>query len=122
MNHGGGYHQQRVQHQRENVARQSTRQAFHRPHTFMGSTAYKSAGGHWLTMAGIVLPMVVGEFIPDPTKKWRAVRLVTVGVILLKELFWSKKIGREREESHENAVRCAEEIAGACGGGMGPGL
>ena len=37
----------------------------------------------------------------------------------LNELFWTKKIGREREESYENAVRCAEEIAGACGGGMG---
>ena len=69
------------------------------------------------------MPMVVGELFdafgvkPDPAKKWRVVRIVTIGVILAKEFFWSKKIGREREESHERAMKCAEELAGACGSG-----
>ena len=122
MNHGGGYHQQRVQKQRENPAHGSPRVPFHKPHSSLGAVGRCGAGGHWLSMLGILTPMIVGEFIPDPAKKWRVVRMVTVGVVLLKELFWTKKIGREREESHENAVRCAEEIAEACGGGVGQGL
>ncbi len=47
--------------------------AFHNAHASLG------VAGHWAGLAGTMAPIVIGEFITDPTKRWRTVRLAVVG-------------------------------------------
>ena len=89
-------------HQRENAAHHTARLAYHKPHTSLGAT------GHWIRMVGILSPLIIGEFIHDPAKKWRAVRIATIATALLTEGMWTNKIGKQREEAREvtrNRVR-----------------
>jgi hypothetical protein len=44
---------------------QFTRQAFHRPHTSLG------VAGHWMYMAGVLGPLVIGELIVEMPKALR---------------------------------------------------
>jgi len=73
----------------------SDRQAFHKPHTSMG------AAGHWLKTAGILAPLVIGEFVKDPEKRWRYVRLASVATALVSEAMWTNKIHKERQQCEE---------------------
>jgi hypothetical protein len=109
MKHGGGLYQQ--QHQRENAAHQTARLAVPKTHPSLGAT------GHWVRLAGILAPLVIGEFIHDPAKRWRAVRVAIVATTLISEGMWTHKIGKEREEAKQKALECAEELAGHCGAG-----
>ena len=45
------------------AARSSNRQSFHKPHTAIGAT------GHWVREAGILAPLVIGEFVKDADKR-----------------------------------------------------
>jgi hypothetical protein len=80
----------------------SQRCAFHKPHTSLGAT------GHWVRTAGILAPLVIGEFIKDPEQKWRAVRIASVATALVSEGMWTHKIRNERKE------RVAEQELAAC--------
>ncbi len=71
------------------------RQSFHKPHTSMGAT------GHWVKTAGILAPLVIGEFVHDSEKRWRYIRLASVATALVSEGLWTAKIHREREEARE---------------------
>lgn len=73
----------------------SDRQAFHKPHTSMG------AAGHWIKTAGILAPLVIGEFVKDPDKRWRYVRLASVATALVSEAMWTNRIRKEREQCEE---------------------
>ena len=75
------------------------RQAFHRPHTSMGAT------GHWIKTAGILAPLVIGEFIKDPDKRWRYIRMASVATALVSEAMWTNKVRRERLECEESMER-----------------
>jgi len=86
------------------------------PHTSLGSV------GHWVRLAGILSPLIIGEFIKDPTKKWRAIRIATVATALLTEGMWTHKVGKEREAAKERALECAEQLATVCGSGAGASL
>lgn len=77
-----------------------SRHAFHKPHTSLGGI------GHWVKTAGILAPMLIGEFIEDPGKKWRAVRLITVAATLLSEGLYTNKIRHERKHARE----CEHEL------------
>ena len=68
------------------------RQAFHRPRTSLG------AAGHWVREAGILAPLVIGEFVKDPEKRWRYIRMAAVATALVSEALWTSKIHRERQE------------------------
>jgi len=74
---------------------QFERQAFHKPHTSMG------AAGHWIKTAGILAPLVIGEFVKDPDKRWRYVRLASVATALVSEAMWTNRIRKERERCEE---------------------
>ncbi len=39
-------------------------------------------GAHWLKTAGILAPLVIHEFVKDPDKKWRYIRLASVATAL----------------------------------------
>jgi hypothetical protein len=43
------------------------------------------ATGNWIKTARILAPLVIGEFIKDPEKKWRVVRIATVATTLVSE-------------------------------------
>jgi hypothetical protein len=81
---------------------QGHRHAFHKPHTSIG------AAGHWVRTAGILAPLVIGEFIKDPETKWRAIRIAAVTTALVSEGMWTHKIRNERKE------RAEEQELAAC--------
>lgn len=72
------------------------RQAFHNPHTFMGA-------GHWIRTAGILAPLLIGELVKDPDKRWRWIRIASVATALVSEGMYTHRINRERQEQ---ARRC----------------
>ncbi len=72
---------------------QGHRHAFHKPHTSLGAT------GHWVKTAGILAPLVIGEFVKDPDQRWRYIRIASVATALISEGLWTHKIRREREEA-----------------------
>jgi hypothetical protein len=76
------------------------RQAFHKPHTSMGTA------GHWIKTLGILSPVVIGELVADTKKQLKYIRLASVGTALLSEACWSYKIHKEREDAHEREVTC----------------
>ncbi len=72
------------------------RQPFQKPHTSLGAT------GHWIKEAGILAPLVIGEFVKDEGKKWRYIRMASVATVLLSEGMWTAKIHKEREAAREH--------------------
>jgi hypothetical protein len=82
-----------------------TRQQFHHPRTSLG------AAGHWIHLAAVTAPLVIGEVIKDPDKRWRALRLVSVGAALASEAVWTHRLSKDRkrdEESHAALDACHE--------------
>lgn len=71
------------------------RQAFHHPHTSLG------AAGHWIKTLGILSPLVIGEMVKDPDKRWRWVRIASVATALVSEALWTRRIHKERQEREE---------------------
>jgi hypothetical protein len=80
---------------------QGNRQSFRHPRTSLG------AAGHWIHLAAVTAPLVIGELIKDPDKRWRALRLVTVGAALVSEAVWTHRLSKEREK--DEAARAAEK-------------
>jgi hypothetical protein len=76
----------------ETPIRPSCRQAFHHPHTSVGSA------GHWVKTAGILSPLLIGEMIKDPEQQWRWIRISAVATAVLSQALWTNKIHKEREE------------------------
>ena len=54
--------------------------------------------GHWVRTAGILSPLVIGELVKDPEKKWRFIRITSVAVALISEGLHAHRIQRERRE------------------------
>lgn len=59
--------------------------------------------GHWVRTAGILSPLVIGELVKDPEKKWRFIRVSSVAVALISEGLHVHRLNRERHE-RENAL------------------
>jgi hypothetical protein len=76
------------------------RQAYHKPHTSLG------AAGHWVREAGILAPLIISEFVKDPGKQWRYIRIASVATALLSEGMWTAKVHREREAAREREAMC----------------
>jgi len=58
--------------------------------------------GHWVRTAGVLAPLVIGEIVKDPERKWRLVRITSVAVALISEGLHARRIHRERlqRDSH----------------------
>ena len=74
------------------------RQSFHRPHTSLG------VAGHWLRTGGILAPLAIGEFVPDPEQKMRYIRFAAIATAVLSEAMWTNKIRKERDEAREHCA------------------
>jgi hypothetical protein len=65
------------------------------------------ATGHWLKTAGILAPLLIGEFVKDPEQRWRWIRIAAVVTALGSEAMWTSKVHKERQQ---RAVRnCQDE-------------
>ncbi len=79
---------------------QGERQPFHRPRTSMG------VAGHWIHLAAVLSPLIIGELIKDPEQKWRAIRLASVGTAIASEAIWTHRMMKKREEQEERMREC----------------
>ncbi len=73
-------------------------QSFHKPHTSLG------VAGHWLRTGGILAPLAIGEFVPDPEQKMRYIRFAAIATAVLSEALWTNKIRKERDEAREHCA------------------
>lgn len=81
------------------------RQSFHHSRTSLGAT------GHWIHLAGVTAPLVIGEIVKDPEKRWRALRLASVAAAVASEVVWTHRLAKDRrkdEEAREALSACAE--------------
>jgi hypothetical protein len=89
----------------QNYDSPSGRHAFHHPRTSLGAT------GHWIHILTVAAPLVIGELITDPDKKWRALRFASIGGALLSEAVWTHRLSKDRqkdEDTHAALKSCAE--------------
>ena len=80
----------------QDAAQHHERQEFYRPHTSMGAV------GHWVKTAGILAPLIIGEFVKDTEKRWQWTRLASVTTALISEGMWQHKLQRERDDCREH--------------------
>jgi hypothetical protein len=73
-------------------ADQPDRQSFQHAYTSIG------AAGHWIRTAGILAPLIIGEFVKDAEKRWRWTRISAVATALISEGFYTQRIQQERKE------------------------
>jgi hypothetical protein len=79
--------------------------AVRHPRTSLG------AAGHWIHLLAVAAPLVIGEVIKDSEKRWRALRLASVGAAIASEAVWTYRLTQERkkdEAAHEALANCAE--------------
>src|SRR5580704_6378556 len=62
--------------------------------------------GHWIRTAAILAPLLIGEFVKDPDRKWRFIRITSVAAAILSEGLHSHKAYRERERDREALDAC----------------
>ena len=81
---------------------------FHRSHTHL---------------VGALTPLVIGELVKDPEKRWRWIRICSVLGIAVNELWmsWRERVSRDREQqpglpaASHNATRATEGSVGRIG-------
>ena len=62
--------------------------------------------GHWVRTAGILAPLIIGEFVKDPDKKFRFIRVTAVAAAVLSEGLHTHKAYRDRERDREALEAC----------------
>lgn len=67
----------------------------HPPHPHR--TPYRNSAVHLMT---VLTPLVIGELIKDPEKRWRWIR-GSVVTALAGEMLWQHRIAKEREREEE---------------------
>lgn len=70
----------------------AARQPFRQSRTSLG------VAGHWVHLLAVLSPLVIGELVKDPEKRWRAIRLASVGTALATEALWTHRLLRRHEE------------------------
>jgi hypothetical protein len=75
-------------------SQQHHRQGFSHSHVSMGAW-------HWIKTAGILAPLVIGEFVKDPDKRWRYIRIASVATAMVSEAMWSNRISKERDQCRD---------------------
>jgi hypothetical protein len=75
------------------------RQAFHHTHSSIGG----GSAGHWIKMAGILSPLIIGELVKDSEKRWRWIRIVSVAAALTAEGFHTRRITKERDNCEQRS-------------------
>jgi hypothetical protein len=63
----------------------------------------KTATGaiHWVKLAGILAPLVIGELVKDADKKWRYIRLASVATAIVPQEIRGNRVKRKRDDCQE---------------------
>ena len=91
------------------------------------SLGFAGVAGHMVRTGAILAPLVIGEFVKDPDKKWKAIRLTAVAAAVISEAMYAahhQKNKHLREEAYQSHVRDLErDLENTMGGGavMGKG-
>jgi hypothetical protein len=81
----------------------TSRKQFHRPHTSLG------AAGHWVHMAAMLAPVVIGEVVADANKRWRYVRIASIGTALAYEaLHTIREQQRQADREADRREHCRQ--------------
>lgn len=88
----------------DDIDRALKKQGFQRPHTSMGGVL--GIAGHWVALAGAMSPIVIGELITDPAKRWRATRLAAVGTAVAYEALYTIRELQHRKEQNARLADC----------------
>ena len=59
------------------------------------------AAGHWVRTAGLLAPLVIGEFVKDADKRWRWIRVASIATTLISEGMYTNHVRSERERTRE---------------------
>ena len=70
---------------------QRPRQEFHHSNTFMGVS-------HMLKLAGALSPLIILEFVKEPTKAHRWIRIASIATAGLNETLWAMRVNRSRDQ------------------------
>jgi hypothetical protein len=68
--------------------------------------------GHWIHMAAIAAPLLIGEFVKDPDKRWRYLRLASVGTALASEAIWTHRLSKDRQKDEDARAALADCFSG----------
>lgn len=72
---------------------QRPRQEYHRSNVAIGVS-------HALKMAGALSPLIILEFVKEPTRAHRFIRIASIATAGLNETLWACRVGRSREQEH----------------------
>ena len=94
----------------DDIDRALKRQGFQHTHTTMGGVLGIAA--HWLGLTGAMAPIVIGELVSDPAKRWRATRLTAVGTAVAYEALYTLRELQHRKEQNARLAECETRAAG----------
>ncbi len=81
------------------------RNGFQHAQTSLGSMGIL---GHWVALGGTLSPILIGELIEDPAKRWKVTRLAAVGTAIAYEAVHTvNELARRREQAAKLAA-CKE--------------
>ncbi len=83
--------QQQSQHHEAMNPAHYERQEYHHSNVMMGVS-------HFLKLAGSLSPLLILEFVKEPTRAHRWIRIASIATAGLNETLWSCRVGRSREE------------------------
>jgi hypothetical protein len=85
------------------------RNGFQHAQTSLGSTGLL---GHWVGLAGTMAPIIIGELIDDPGKRWKVTRLTAVATAIAYEGVHTVHEVLRRREQKAKLAACKEDRAG----------
>src|SRR5450755_3841535 len=81
----------------------ANRRCFERANTSVGAVGGYPAG-HLVRIGGMLAPLVVGELVKDPDKRWRWIRIISLLGAGVSEILWAQREHQRRQE--REAGRC----------------
>jgi hypothetical protein len=64
-----------------------------------------SAIGHWTRTLGALVPLVIGELVEDPKKKWRFIRVASVALAVINEASYAYAVQQDRRDREARRER-----------------
>jgi len=59
---------------------------------------HPSAIGHWTRTIGALVPLVVGEVVKEPDKRWRFIRIASVALAVINEASYAYQVQKDCDE------------------------
>ena len=72
----------------------ATERSDREPHT--GPHDCPAGMNHWVRTVGALAPLVIGELVTDPERKWRFIRITSILLAVASEASYAHRIHQER--------------------------